>query len=125
MREELLRGHWTGVMPGGPALSKELGIDGKTVWAALNLLEEQGILQGQGAGKRRKITLSNKLSPPTLRVAILDYEPFIATEEWCVSMQNLLRELRVQILHPCQSYCPRSPLPSSQWLCVLSAQHVV
>jgi DNA-binding LacI/PurR family transcriptional regulator/biotin operon repressor len=92
LREELMRGHWSGNMPGGPALARELGIDGKTVWAALNLLEKQGFLVGQGAGKRRKITLPEDFAPPALRVAILDYEPLIETEEWSISMQRQLLE---------------------------------
>lgn len=92
LREELMRGRWSGQMPGGPALARELGIDGKTVWAALNLLEKQGVLVGQGPGKRRKITLPENLDPPALRVAILDYEPHGQTEEWMRSVQNQLRE---------------------------------
>lgn len=92
LREELMRGHWTGNMPGGPALARELGIDGKTVWAALNLLEKQGLLIGQGPGKRRKIDLPENLNPPALRVAILDYEPLVETQEWMRSMQNQLIE---------------------------------
>lgn len=90
--EELARGRWVGSMPGGPKLAKELGVDGKTVWAALKLLEEKGILVGQGAGKRRKITLSEHLDPPALRVAIFDYEPVIQTEEWILDMRRLLED---------------------------------
>ena len=62
MRKELLRGRWIGTMPGGPALAAELGIDGKTVWAAMGLLENEGLLVAQGAGRPRKIAGKKKLS---------------------------------------------------------------
>lgn len=94
LRGELLRGRWSGVMPGGPALAAELGIDGKTVWAALGLLEEEGLLQSRGAGRRRKITVPKHLVVPALRVAILDYEPPEQTEEWTISMRQLLEDER-------------------------------
>ena len=90
LRGELLRGRWSGTMPGGPALAKELGIDGKTVWAALGLLEDEGLLVAQGAGKRRKIIERKNLAPPALRVAIFDYEPLEQTEEWSVAMKQRL-----------------------------------
>lgn len=92
LREELLRGRWSGLMPGGPALARELGIDGKTVWAALGQLEEEHLLESQGAGRRRKITVPEHLVVPTLRVGVMDYEPPEQTEEWTVSMLQLLKD---------------------------------
>jgi biotin operon repressor len=79
-------------MPGGPALAKELGIDRKTVWAALRLLEEEGLLVPQGAGKRRKITVPENAATPALRVAILDYEPRARSEERLIAMQKRLMD---------------------------------
>ncbi len=38
-------------------LAKELGVDHKAVVVALNQLEHEGLLLGQGAGRRRKIVL--------------------------------------------------------------------
>ena len=90
LREELMRGRWIGTMPGGPALAAELGVDGKTVWAALGLLENEGLLVAQGPGRRRKIVAPEKLSTPVLRVAILDYEPLEVTEDWTLGIQKQL-----------------------------------
>ena len=73
--------------------AKELEIDRKTVETALRLLEKDGLLVGQGAGRRRKIVLPEQLATPALRVAILDYEPFEQTEEWGVAMQQQLMSL--------------------------------
>jgi DNA-binding LacI/PurR family transcriptional regulator/biotin operon repressor len=93
LRGELLRGRWIGTMPGGPALAAELGIDGKTVWAALGLLENEGLLVAQGAGKRRKIVEPENITTPMLRVGILDYEPLEQTEEWTLAIQKTLSTL--------------------------------
>lgn len=75
LRGELHRGRWTGSMPGSPTLAKELGIDKKTVEAALHLLEEERLLIPQGPGRPRHIALPADVAPPALRVAILNYEP--------------------------------------------------
>lgn len=90
LRGEILRGRWSETMPGVPTLVAELGIDGKTVAAALGLLETDGILVAQGTGRPRRIDLPTDTPPPALRVAILDYEPQVQTEEWSISMQKQL-----------------------------------
>ena len=51
LRDGLLRGAWSGEMPGTPQLAAELGIDRKTITAALGQLEEEGLLVAQGMGK--------------------------------------------------------------------------
>ncbi|NNC89284.1 MAG: substrate-binding domain-containing protein [Akkermansiaceae bacterium] len=75
LRGELLRGRWTGTLPGAPKLSAELGVDHKTVASALERLEKVGLLVGQGPGRPRRIVPPKDLAPPALRVAILTYEP--------------------------------------------------
>lgn len=76
LREELVRLRWTGEMPGVPALAEELEIDPKTVGRALNILEEEGLLVGQGAGRRRKIALPSDHVHPELRIGLLDMDHF-------------------------------------------------
>lgn len=71
LRDELLLGTWRGKMPGAPLLAAELEVDRKTVEAGLCLLEREGLLLAQGAGRRRKIVLPDKMAGPSLRVAIL------------------------------------------------------
>jgi DNA-binding transcriptional MocR family regulator len=80
LRGDLHRGRWTGTMPGGAALAAELGIDKKTVEAALRLLEQESLLISQGAGRPRRIQPPAKPAPPALRVAILNYEPLAQIE---------------------------------------------
>ena len=44
-RQEIVRGRWSGAMPGIPTLAADLGIDRKTVDAALRQLDEEGLLK--------------------------------------------------------------------------------
>ncbi|MDA7870998.1 substrate-binding domain-containing protein [Akkermansiaceae bacterium] len=92
LRAEIIAGRWRGTMPGAPTLAVELAVDSKTVWAALNLLENEGLLISQGTGRRRRISLPPETTPPALRVAILDYDPLEQTEDWSKSMQQQLAE---------------------------------
>ena len=75
LRAELCRGAWGGRMPGGSRLAVELGVGRDTVEAALRLLEQQGMLVPQGAGRRRRIVLPDGKAVRPLRVAILDIDP--------------------------------------------------
>ncbi len=76
-------------MPGARQLASELGVDRKTVEAGLCLLMQEGLLMAQGAG-RRKIVLPEKLASPSLRLAVLEYEPATKSESYMVEMQQLL-----------------------------------
>ena len=58
-------------MPGVLRLEKELGVNRNTLEAALKLLEEDGWIAGQGAGKRRRIVARNHKNLKLLRVGIL------------------------------------------------------
>jgi DNA-binding LacI/PurR family transcriptional regulator len=91
LREEILRGQWSGTIPGRGELAAELGINTTTVEAALRLLEKEGLLAGQGAGRRRKIVLPEELAkPPGLRVAILLYEQSDQTLDYLIDCKNKL-----------------------------------
>lgn len=74
LRAELCRGAWGGRMPGGSRLAVELGVGRDTVEAALQMLEREGLLVPQGAGRRRRIVLPERKGARPLRVAILDYD---------------------------------------------------
>jgi putative intracellular protease/amidase len=73
LRSELLRGKWSGEMPGAPLLATELVVDRKTVEAGLCLLEKEGLLVTQGAGRRRKIVPLDRSAPRALRVCLMTY----------------------------------------------------
>ncbi len=80
-------------MPGQKQLAKLLGVSGKTVELALALLEKQGILVGQGTGRRRRIDLpEGNLEGSMLRVAILHYEPVSKGPGYIILLRQLLEE---------------------------------
>ncbi len=74
LREELRRGTWHETMPGEDRLVAQLGVGRDTIKMALRSLEEEGLLVGQGVGRRRKIVLPKDHAPPGLRVALLLFD---------------------------------------------------
>ena len=91
LRGELLQGRWSGTMPGVPALAAELEVDPKTAALALAHLEAEGLLVGQGPGRRRKIEMPEELIKPLgLRVAILLYEESDQSLDYLVDCKNKL-----------------------------------
>lgn len=72
LQGELLRGTWSGKMPGGDRLAAELGIGRDTVEAALQRLEMEGYLVNQGRRRGRSISLpSGGKRTSGIKVAIL------------------------------------------------------
>lgn len=90
--EELRRGRWKGAMPGRNQLVKELGVSGRTVELALQLLEKEGLLVPQGAGRPRRIELPEDLDAPALRVGVLAYEDLNRRLDYLVDLRHLLVE---------------------------------
>ena len=90
LRRELLRGVWTIEIPGTPQLSRELGVDRKTIIAALGILESEGLLVSQGPGKRRKVLSPEKFEAPSLRIGILLYEQADRRLDYIVDLQHQL-----------------------------------
>lgn len=75
LRGELLGGGLRGNMPGVETLAEELGVNHKTVRAALRQLEAEGLLVSEGQGRHRRIVTPMGAGSPSMRVAILDYDP--------------------------------------------------
>ncbi|MFN4872365.1 MAG: GntR family transcriptional regulator, partial [Akkermansiaceae bacterium] len=92
LREELMRGRWTGMMPGQFRLAEELGASRNAVEAALRLLEHEGVLVSQGLGRKRLIASTDPKKARPMRIAILDYEPVPVTEGYTVELQYKLME---------------------------------
>ena len=92
LRGELQRGRWSGTIPGLPTLAAALGVNRKTVEAALRLLEEEGLLVGQGPGRARRIELPEGAAPPALRVAVLLPETRDRGEDFIIELRYLLEE---------------------------------
>ncbi len=74
LRDGLRQGRWQGTIPGRNRLAAELGVNHKTVKAALGNLEREGLLEARGPGRERGILRDVHSLPMIQRVMILDYE---------------------------------------------------
>lgn len=74
LRAEIQRGRWSGSLPGKHQLAAELGINNKTVEAALRQLEKAGILISRGVGQTRLIHESARDAGSALRIGFLTNE---------------------------------------------------
>ena len=90
LRRELARGHWVGSLPGVEALAEELGVNHKTVAAALLQLEKEGQLAGLGPGRRRRIIAAKGGAARPIRIALLEYDPLARTEGYTVELHHSL-----------------------------------
>lgn len=68
-------GRWSKTLPGLRPLSAELGVDPKTVQAALGQLEREGVLESAGPRRSRRITLTERRRSSSLRIGIMLFEP--------------------------------------------------
>jgi len=63
LREQIGQGRWSLSMPGRHELARELEVSNQTAENAMLLLEKEGLLEPQGRGKRRRITLPKGKRP--------------------------------------------------------------
>jgi DNA-binding LacI/PurR family transcriptional regulator len=92
LRGELSRGRWTDRMPGRDHLAAELGVSPRSVQGALEMLEKEGLLEKQGAGRKRRILQEGSLPPAGLRVMILLYEKAGRHLDYLVDLRHQLEE---------------------------------
>ena len=92
LRGELERGRWAGLMPGKHELAADLGVNNKTVEAALRMLEADGMLLAQGAGRRRKIEIDGKQRRKMLRISLLLNEVVDYGLDYIVELRHRLQE---------------------------------
>lgn len=71
LRTHLQQGRWQGELPGRDQLAMELGVNRKTVEAALRQLEKERLLINPGKGRRRRIKTGAVQPTGSLRIAIL------------------------------------------------------
>ncbi len=90
LRAQLCHGAWGGRMPGGSRLATELGVGRDTVEAALQILEREGLLVPQGAGRRRRIELPEGRVARPIRVAILVTDHF--SSDYMIELLHSLAE---------------------------------
>lgn len=98
LRMEILRGAYGEVMPGTPQISSSLGIDRKTITSALELLEREGLLASQGAGKCRRILIpeGDRQAVP-MHVMILTYDHSDRKQDYIVDAQHRLQGLGFKV----------------------------
>lgn len=81
IRDGLRAGRWSARMPGQGILSKEFGVSGKTVYGALRLLMEEGLLVSDGNGRGALVTAKGSRGVPgkatrrMLRVVVFSMPP--------------------------------------------------
>lgn len=93
VRGEILRGRWSETLPGKHQLAVELGVNNKTVEAALRQLERDGLLVPQGAGRRRRVNSRGGKSSRPLRAAILAFDLEVDRKlDYMVELQHALGE---------------------------------
>jgi DNA-binding LacI/PurR family transcriptional regulator len=90
LREELLRGTWSGLMPGGDRLATELGIGRGTVEVALGQLEKEGLLLNQGRRRGRIIAQPSGKTARPMQVGILHFERSDRFVSYMVDLQHEL-----------------------------------
>ena len=87
---ELMRGRWSGLLPGSRQLSEDLEVNIKTVEVAVRQLEREGVLASQGVGRKRRIVVPEGRMVCPLRVALLKYDPLSLAEGYMIELQHLL-----------------------------------
>ena len=92
-------------MPGVSPLATELGVNRKTVEAALRSLEEEGLLEGQGSGRKRRIVLPEDHAAPAVRVGILPFETYDRDIDFMIELRHRLDEGGHVPFYPGPSLC--------------------
>lgn len=92
LRREIGAGKRSGEMPGVVALAAQLGVNHKTVDAALGQLEQEGLLASGGSRRPRVIVPGVKPAARSLRVGILLCEPADSRVDYMVEIRHGLTE---------------------------------
>jgi len=90
LRNNLINGHWSGTLPGIYQLANELGVSRRLVEGAV--LEKQGLLIPQGAGKNRTIALPEKHTFRKVLIKILLYEDLDRHVQRFLQLQSSLTQ---------------------------------
>ena len=92
LRPEMEGGRWELEISGRLELAAELGINAKTVEEALRMLEKEGLLVPQGAGRPRRIAAVYKPNRSALKVNILLFERIDQGLPYYIDLLHRLRE---------------------------------
>jgi DNA-binding LacI/PurR family transcriptional regulator len=94
LREGMAGGRWRETLPGRERLARELGVNPKTVEAAVKRLMAQGWLVAQGGTRRRRIVVpADRCSPlRQLRVRVLAFDRASMASPWNIAVIERLHE---------------------------------
>jgi DNA-binding LacI/PurR family transcriptional regulator len=93
LRGELEKRVWSGMMPGGDQLARELGVGANTMEAAFKQLEEEGWLENQGRRRGRKINLKDRLpGSDRMRISILLSKSSDRHQAYMLELVNALED---------------------------------
>lgn len=92
LREAIGEGRWTDTMPGSRKLAAELGVNAKTVEAALLQLEQEDILASRGRRLGRGIVSHGESARAPLRVALLVLDAVDRGADYMIELRHLLQE---------------------------------
>ena len=93
LREEILSGGLGCGMPGVKQLVRRLGVGTQTAVAAMEVLKQEGLLEGHGERRRSRIVAADSGKRTGLRINILLYEESDAHDEYTI---ELLRRLEAR-----------------------------
>ena len=104
LRMEIMNGNIRNIMPGVLRLERELGINRKTVDSALYKLEKEGILVGQGVGRRRKIVLpKGAASVRSLTIGILIGDRSDRNVDYLIELRHELEVVGHRVIYSSKS----------------------
>ena len=92
LRGEIAGGAWGGLLPGAQRLARELGVSPKTVMAAVDSLEREGVLTAQGARRRSRIVPHEGRQVLGLRVGVLTYESTDRSLPYMIDLGHILED---------------------------------
>lgn len=92
LRVEIAHGTYDESLPGVTRLAADLGVNHKTVQAALENLEEEGLLIAQGPRRKRLVATSENKRPRPMRLGILLYGPSDRELAFFVEIQHALMD---------------------------------
>lgn len=100
LREGVASGRWRKTMPGRNRLAQELGVSRKTVESALGKLEAEGLLLGQGPGRRRLIAIVPKLKAArSMRLALMLSATANRNQDYIIRLERELNEAGHTVIH--------------------------
>jgi DNA-binding LacI/PurR family transcriptional regulator/biotin operon repressor len=104
LRDGLLRGTWSGLMPGGDRLAAELGVGRDTVEAALRQMETEGHLENQGPRRGRRIVPQGGAGGKRrIRVALLLHDPSDRRLDYMVELEHELELAGHAVVYPAKN----------------------